>query len=311
MKNFSWINWIKEDAGSVLVQVLVATAVLGGAGAYYMSTSETNLKLAKGLVQKSNRSVIAAELGQVLSLPNVCQKTIADAAVTVTPDMIVPAILNASGTAMYGPTDKLLGQEIMEFRLKFPPGYVTDGTLKAVSAQLQVKTKLLEDRTDNKASFAAVEKNHHVPVFMILYLNRVVNCVTDDTNSMLDALKNACDQLEGIYNETTLKCERLHGSAGYPFAHVSSFFCNPVSGACPYPHANQTCTGVDSRGVNYDNYYITGYNADGSKICACMPIKACQDPMNYCLGVDLGTNGCIECGVGVNWVAGCNPTSPP
>lgn len=300
-----------NQSGSVLLQTLFATAVLGGAGAYYMSTSETNLKLTKGLVAKSNRSVIASEFAQALSLVNVCAKSIKASAPTVSHNMPVPNIVNDAGDVMYTAGNNILNQEILEMNLVFPPTYVDDNSLKAVKAELRVKTKLLENRTGNKGSFAAEEKNNNVPLFMILYQKMVINCVTDDTHSMLDALKNACDQLEGVYNENLLKCERLHGVNGYPFDHVSSFFCNPVSGVCPHPYATQGCSGTDSRGVNYNNYYYTGFAANGAKNCTCMPIKACQDPMNYCLGVDLGTNGCVECGVGVNWVAGCIATSPP
>jgi hypothetical protein len=305
-----------NNKGSVLLQVMVAGAALLGGTAYFLNTNNTQTKIMKTLTNKSNRSVVASEMSELLANDLNCIKTLGSAGAQITQSMPIPAVLNEAGEVLYQPGDELLGHKLIGLSLTLPTSYTLDRTLKHVSAQLVVELQALETRKGNKGSYGAQTIKSFIPLSIVVYDNKVKTCSSDDTGFLLDAMGDACAQLEGTFNLATARCENLTGASGYVIKHLTKYFCTLSSSLCPHPLANQECSGVDVRGDAYNNWVMKGFKADGSPECDCVPLYTCPARSQYCRGVDLGTDGCHQdCRTGTSTDADCltidDPTPTP
>lgn len=122
-----------------------------------------------------------------------------------------------------------------------------------------------------------------------------------------DVLKKACEDMQGTFNEENARCEKFHGDDGSFLKYLKENLCSTTGAACVHPYVGKACSGKDIRGVDHGNWVITGYDANGTMECSCIPVK-CPEPSLYCSGRNLGTNWCDQvCPVGTKTDGACDP----
>ena len=294
---------IGNSRGSTLIQVMVVGSLLAGLSVYVIRSNQTQNKLQKNVVNKASQSAVARDFSETLLEGQVCFNTFKKAG-TLSNNMELAGLYNKNERLIYAKNSELYGQIISNIQLiDFVPSSGRKYQRSIVTVTTLVKAA--DQAVGGKA------RNHRIPVFLITENNVVDTCVSDETGSALDALRRACQDLKGTFNETTAACENFYGTNGPVLNHVKEKFCESGIGEnCVHPYASQACSGTDVRGQNHNNWYLKGFNAAGALNCVCAPVE-CEDPKLFCEGTDLGTDWCqYECPKGTKTTDECAPSTP-
>ena len=125
----------------------------------------------------------------------------------------------------------------------------------------------------------------------------MLNCTSgDETGVVIRSYIDACVKLGGSFDEASGKCE---SAIELLDLKTKLSLCSPKGfDSCKHPYKDKTCTGSDIRGVNYKNWFVSGFDKEGEVICSCIA-RICPHPSTVCEGNDLGTDFCQkECGKG-------------
>lgn len=296
-------NLVKTSHGSTLVQVMVAGALMAGASVYIMRSNQTQNKLQKNVVNKASQSAIAREFSETLLEGSVCLNTLKKAG-TLSNNLVLAGLYNKSDKLIYSKDSELYGQIISDIKLI---DYVASSGRKYQRSTVAVTTSSKKE----DESVGGKSHVHKIPLFLITIDNKIDTCISDEAESALDALRRACNDLKGTFNESTAACENFYGEQGPVLNYVKENFCASGKGeSCIHPYANQKCSGVDVRGANHNNWVLKGFNGGGKMQCLCVP-RDCENPTLYCEGTDLGTDWCQkECPKGTKTVDECAPPPP-
>lgn len=297
-------NIINNASGSVMVQVMVAASLVIGGAAYVINSNQNQNKLRSGVANKMTQSVIQKEVSEILSNADVCKSTMMKKT-ELSNGMTLDGLYTKDDKLIYGVNQELYNNTLTEFKLT---DYTPGAGSKYQLSNLVVTVKSKE--TDGK-SYGAKTRNYKIPLFLLTEDNKVDTCMYDGAGSILSALKKACEELKGTFNEATARCENFHGENGTFVKHIRDYLCSAQGTGCVHPYNNQTCSGVDVRGEDHGNWVIAGFDANGQKECQCVPVK-CPNPALYCLGRNLGTDYCQQvCPVGAKTDGACAPPATP
>lgn len=282
------MKFFLNQTGSTLVQILVAGSVMLGAGGYLLRTTNNQGKLQKF---EQNRDEAYHQINQIadyLTDYENCKATFNQAGVLTGGPL---AIRSSGGDVTYAPGTILKGGSIQDISLV---GFSPSTGTRYRELQLKIKYKFTETRVNDQGSFGGLERMYSIPVYMITQDDQVATCMSNQSDSIQDAMRQSCTEFGGDFNETTGRCDNIHGPDGVVLNFTKENFC--ASGpACPHPHRNTGCSGVDVRGIDHGNWVVSGFSETGSLECTCMPV-ACPDPGDYCLDKDLDTDWCYrEC----------------
>lgn len=295
---------LSNSSGSVMVQVMVAASLVIGGAAYILNSNQNQNKLRSGVARKITQSVIQKEISEILSSSDICSATLKKKG-ELSNDLVLDGLYNKDDQLIYGPNQELYNNTITELKLT---DYIPGAGPKYQISNIQVTVKSKE--TQGK-SYGANTRNYKIPLFLLTEDNVVDTCMYDGAGSILSALKKACEELKGTFNESTARCENFHGENGSFIKHIREYLCSTSGVACVHPYQGQTCSGVDVRGEDHGNWVISGFDGNGQKECQCVPVQ-CPNPALYCLGRNLGTNWCDQvCPVGAKTDGACAPPSTP
>lgn len=278
------INFFKSQTGLSLIQVMVAGSIILGSAAVITKSLSSQEQMIKRVMNLTHNNQQISVMVETLTNWRTCKATLSR------PNVLTGAplegIFNETGATIISTGNSTAGGRIDEMVLQdFTPGT----GVRLTNANIRVTIKY----TDNRGSMGAVggtQKYFHIPIFLITDGPDIVTCMADDADSVTEALRTACNQFEGNFNIASGVCENLHGPSGAFLNYIDSYFCSNTPG-CQHPYSNQSCAGVDIRGLNHGNWVLSGFNSNGAMTCTCMPIP-CPDPAAYCAGTDLGTNWC-------------------
>ena len=295
-----FFNMIRNSRGSTLMQVMIAGSLLAGLSVYVMRSNQAQNKLQKNVVNKASQSAIARDFSETLLEGSVCLNTFQKAG-TLSNNMALAGLYNKKDKLIYEKNSELYGQVISDIKLT---DYIASSGRKYQRSMVSVTTSTKK----NDQAVGGKSLVHKVPVFLITIDNKVDTCISDETESALDALRRACNDLKGTFNEATAACDNFYGEQGPVLNYVKENFCANGKGEnCVHPYANQKCTGVDIRGVNHNNWVLKGFNGGGQMQCVCVP-RDCESPALSCEGTDLGTDWCQqECPKGSKTTDECAP----
>lgn len=275
-------NFINSN-GSSMVQVMVAGAVMLGAGVYVTKTLKSQESLSKTTVLRMAASKEVQEISEVLTDWEVCKTTFSQSG-QLTNNKTFDRILTKGSNVIYQTGIGSQSGKITEMLLtNFTPGT----GLRLNQSTLRVTMEFNERRGGGQDSFGGTRKSYKIPVYLITLDNVVQTCMSDSGEVINDAFREVCRQFEGTFNETSGACENIYGPNGVIRKYVSDYFCTATGTGCAHPYAGQVCE--DTYGHN--NFAVSNFDGGGSMRCVCMPI-VCPPKENYCLGKDLGTNWC-------------------
>lgn len=297
-----FIHSIKNSSGSVMVQVMVAGALVIGGAAYIMSTQRSQNKLQSGIANKFSQSAVQKEITEILSNGEICYNTLKKQDVLEEGDQF-DGIYNKENQKVYGVGSELYNNKISEIKLE---DYTPSAGSKYQLANLSVMVEVKEPQAK---SYGGKSRRYKIPVFLITEDNVVDTCLSDGAGTVILALKKACEDLQGTFNEVSARCEKFHSEDGTFLKYLKENLCSTTGAACVHPYLNRACAGKDIRGEDHGNWVIKGFDANGIMECACIPVK-CPEPSMYCLGRNLGTNWCDQvCPVGSKIDGACGSST--
>lgn len=277
---------VSNQLGSSIIQILIASVVLLGGGGYILRTTNT-----KGKIQKfsQNRNDAFQQINQIsdfLTDYENCKATFNQPGALTGG---LTAILTKNNSVAYSSGSQLKGGTIIDFTVL---GYSPSPGTRYRELQLNIKFKFTEARVNNEGSFGALEKLYTVPIYMITKDTVVATCMSNQSRSIQDAMRQSCTEFGADFNETTGRCDNIHGTNGVVLEFTRENFC--ASGpTCPHPNRNMACSGIDNRGIARGNWVVAGFSASSSLECTCMPVT-CPNPADYCLDKDLDTDWCYN-----------------
>jgi hypothetical protein len=273
----------KSQIGSSMLQVMVASAVLLGAGLVVTKTMRGQESLHKSSTLRSATFNEVGEISEVLTDWETCLATLSQNG-PLTKDAAFDSIRNSSGASVYTVGGDITSGKIVELNLE---GYVASTGLRYTQARLRVNMQFKEKRGGAQNSVGGTQKSFKIPIYLITNDNVVQTCMSDSANVVHEALTEACRQFGGTMNNATGSCEGIGGTTGLVKKFVDDYFCSSTGTGCPHPYAGQTCPDTYGKG----NFAVNNFDGPGNMNCICMPVK-CAEPANYCLGKDLGSDWC-------------------
>lgn len=276
----------RNQSGSTLVQILVAGSVVLGVGGYLLTNTQNQGKLQKF---EQNRDEAYQQINQVSDFLTDYENCKATFNQTGALTGGLTTIRAKNNSVAYASGAQLKAGKILGFTVL---GYSPSPGTRYREIELKIKFKFNETRVNDTGSFGALEKIYSVPVYMITEDSTVVTCMSNQSHSIQDAMRQSCTEFGGDFNETSGRCENLHGPNGVVLRFTRDNFC--ASGpTCPHPNRSMACSGVDVRGIARGNWVVGGFSASGSLECTCMPVT-CPNPADYCLNKDLDTDWCYQ-----------------
>lgn len=308
-----------NQTGSSLLQVIIIGSVLSGLGVYLMQTSQQQNKIVKSAEAKGAYGIIKREISEALASSETCHMTLKQYVDnpfdSSTLDFEIPDGIqtnyNAIRTDMYVAGQSMFNLKIDKMRLRLD-NTVTDDSMHMQTANLSVHLKPERKVSASNQAYGGREVAIQVPIFLILKDKKIVTCLSTDAETILNALHESCTRLGGSFNDSTKICEDLHGDNGLVLREVREHLCSVGVGDCSkHPYAGFDCRNFKSPTpvvTDKNNWILRGFRADGTPDCACVPVKACENPANHCKGIDLGTDWCFnDCGEGTKEDGICAP----
>lgn len=309
--------------GSSLLQVTVIGAVLAGLGVYLMQTTQQQNKIARTAEAKGAYAVFKKEISEALASSETCQMTLSQYFTSpIETDMKrldipgMKTMLNSVPADMYMPGQSMFKLKISKMQLVMPDDYVADDAMRMQNADFAVFLSPERETSSANSAYGAREVAVRIPLFLFMLNKRIMMCLSVDAQTVIDALHESCLRLGGSFNAVSGICENLHGTSGLVIREVRDHLCSTgVSNCASHPYAGLDCRNHKNpppvvSGKN--NWVLRGLRADGTPDCACVPVKACENPANHCKGIDLGTDWCFnDCGEGTKEdgiCAACNRT---
>lgn len=280
--------------GSASIQMMVASAlVIAGAG-YVASTQLSSKKLGATVDYKRQFLVIKREIGEALIEDQICMATLSRQG-ALTASVTYDGVYNIAGEPMYEVGSILYGKKILGMRLE---GYEVLDPNEFSIQEVDFVVELGNAAAAPSKIYGSTRSTQKIPLKISTYNNEMVGCSNSLQAEMLLALSSACRALGGTYNAETDRCSDLHGDSGPMMKFAREQLCGAEDGNCRHPYENKVCTGVDVRGVDWNNWVVSGFNQDTSMSCVCLPV-ACPDPASVCRGTDTGTDHCtLNCPAG-------------
>lgn len=300
-------KFIASQIGSSLVNVMIAGAAVAAGGVYLMGTSQEQKLVSKRAEVRGARSIIRREVAEALSDPAVCLKTMEwGVSNSVVGDFDVPMVKSVSDEMMYDSTMSIHGHRILKMEFS-PLDYIPDASYHYQPAEFS----LLLESTNPKEKGRTIKVK--IPLFTMMNGDRIASCMSNDSGSVSDAYKSACEILGGSYAEGEGQCLGLFGQSSYLWEHLFNHFCSQSPDSCNrLVLPGQECVGPqyrDVRGNDYGNWVVGGVDTTGNVICRCLPLRACPtaaEKAAYCENTHLGTDGCsTDCGNGTKTDGAC------
>lgn len=296
-------NILLNSRGSAILQVMVAAAALIGVSTYMITSNQSQNKLQNRVVTKVAQTAVARDFQETLMAGEVCFNTFKKLG-GLSQGKELDGLYNKNNEKIYEKGSVLYNQSITDIRLT---SFVAGSGRKYQKSYISVTTSA----KDGTSGYGGKTQVHKIPISLITLDNQVDTCVSDEMDSVLDALRRACLDLQGTFNESKAECENFYGANGPILKNTKEEFCDTGKGEnCKHPYAGQKCTGVDVRGENHNNWVVKGFNAAGAMDCACV-VRSCANPAEHCEGEDLGTDWCQkECPKGTKTTGTCAPQPP-
>jgi hypothetical protein len=279
-----------KETGSALIQSMVAGALLIAGSAYVMNANNTGNKVLKTAERLNNNNVLAKEISDVLSVPEICAQTMNKDGQWTTGPRTLSGIYQTDGSLMLGPGSESAGKKIESFIVK---GYTEAPGMNMTAVTLEVMANANFQPGIKHKSFGGDRSKIEIPLTLVTQDNVVQSCMTDSAADMALAYKQACTSLGGEIDPGTNRCIKLHGPQGALLRFIDKSLCAGTDDGCVHPYANFKCSGGP-------NHVMNGFNETGTPQCVCVPVL-CNNPAQYCTGTDLGTDQCgNDCPVGNN-----------
>lgn len=308
---FIFLEKIKNQRGASMLQMLMigAAVYVMGAAVFKLTTQES--KQSQSLLGNIQLKSFVQGVEDSLANPDVCIATLNQDGALTAGKSLNRGVINASDQDVYKVS--IDGDATYNGRVEIQSvtldGYTAESGIVIKQFQLKITTKPFYTGKSSKASFSNYTKNSFIPVWAVLEDNKVLNCFSgDDAGVTLSLFINTCSDFGGVFDVSSGKCV---GASEKLKERVRFGLCAPSdSDSCEHPNKGEECSGKDIKGVDYNNWVISGFDGTGKINCSCVPVP-CPNPLDHCYGKDLGTDHCQRnCGSGLNSGFGCCPYGP-
>ncbi len=300
--------FLKNNKGFSLVEVLIASGILGAMGLYLASFSKQAITMEKKSETSFEINSISSLITQSLLNKDSCLYTLGDGSV-ITNGKKISVIKNRKGDDIFNTSTKYGNNsvsindiEVVDVNASGAPGENKYGEIKLQVTFLRTSKLIQGSKTTRRSFPVSVELDAS---------NKLVSCFSSTENSVVTAKEEACNNIGGIFDKTTDKCDlkpyhsgeigsdNVAVSSNYLFGYhqdvLNSNFVNvegdTMTGKLIVENDVQTKTQicVNGRCRNFDKslcptgQVVKEINENGTVTCANV---TCPDPNTFYVGID-------------------------